>query len=112
MAISPQLSEHSRQLVQEKDIPFDMLIDPGNEVADAFGVRFVLNDDIKAMNRSLGFDLAAFNGDDSWSLPVPSRFIIDREGITRYAELDPDYRIRIPPSHTLTALRSLADSGV
>jgi peroxiredoxin len=105
--ISPQLPEHSRRLVDEKEIPFPLLIDPGNETADAFGVRFTMNEDLVAMNRSLGLELPAFNGDESWSLPIPARFIIDREGEVRYAELDPDYRTRVPPEHTLDALRSL-----
>lgn len=105
--ISPQLPEHSRRLVEEKRIPFPLLIDPGNATAGAFGVRFVLNEDLVAMNRSMGLELPAFNGDDSWSLPIPSRFIVDLEGIVRYAELDPDYRTRVPPAHTLAALREM-----
>ena len=72
VAISPQLREHSLRLVEEKRIPFDLLGDPGNAVAAAFGVRFVLPDDLRLVNRSLGLDLSAFNGDDSWELPMPA----------------------------------------
>jgi peroxiredoxin len=38
---------------------------------------------------------------------MPARFIIDRHGIIRYAESDPDYTTRPEPEHTLAALRAL-----
>lgn len=104
MAISPQLPEHSARLQAEQNLPFDLLYDPGNRIADAFGVRLQLSRDLQAANRSLGLDLPAFNGDDSWTLPIPARFIIDQKGRIRYAELDPDYTIRIPPAHTIARL--------
>jgi peroxiredoxin len=41
-------------------------------------------------------------------LPIPARFVIDREGIVRVAESDPDYTTRPEPADTLEALRALA----
>jgi peroxiredoxin len=104
VAISPQLPEHSLRLRSEKDVPFELLHDPENRLAREFGVRIELSDDLKAANRSLGLDLPAFNGDDTWSLPIPSRFIIDQKKRVRYAVLDPDYTLRTTASHTLSAL--------
>ena len=85
-------------------MPFELLHDPGNRVAADFGVRIELSRDLQSANRSLGLDLPTFNGDDSWTLPIPARFIIDQKGLVRYAELDPDYTLRIPAAHTLSAL--------
>ncbi len=107
VAISPQLPDHSARFVEEKDIPFLILSDPRNEVAAAYGVRFHLPPDLLAVNRTLGLDLNAFNGDDSGTLPVPSRFIVDRDGCIRYTVVDPDYTVRPTPEHTLEALRTL-----
>jgi len=54
-------------------------------------------------------DLAQRNGDPSWQLPVPARFVIDAKndagGIVRSVEADPDYRYRPEPETTLQALR-------
>ena len=94
--------------MEEKQIPFDLLSDPGNAVAAAFGVRFVLSGDLRAVNRSLGLDLPSFNGDDSWSLPIHARFILDTKGRVRYAVHDPDFTKRTSTEHTLSALRDLA----
>ena len=53
-------------------------------------------------------DLAQRNGDQSWRLPLPARFVIDRSGIIRYAEADPDYTVRPEPQETVAILRTLA----
>ena len=52
-------------------------------------------------------DLATYNGDDSWTLPLPARFVIDQEGVIRDAQSDPDYTTRPEPEDTLAALRAL-----
>lgn len=53
-------------------------------------------------------DLEKFNGDASWTLPMPARFVIDRQGIIRSAESDPDYTTRPEPEDTLEAVRALS----
>jgi peroxiredoxin len=52
--------------------------------------------------------LPAINADPSWTLPMPGRFVIDREGIIRYAEVNPDYTRRPDPSELLPVLEGLA----
>jgi len=53
-------------------------------------------------------DLPRYDGDDSWELPMPARFIIDRGGIIRYADFHPDYTIRPDPTETLAVLRAMS----
>jgi len=38
---------------------------------------------------------------------MPARFVIDRGGIIRYVDSDPDYTTRPEPEDTVTALRTL-----
>jgi peroxiredoxin len=38
---------------------------------------------------------------------MPGRFIIDRSGIIRYAEVNPDYTVRPEPEETLSVLEKL-----
>jgi len=49
------------------------------------------------------------NGDPAWVLPVPSRFVIDAQGIVRSVEADPDYTHRPPVAGTLAGLRSVVE---
>ena len=107
VAISPQLSKYSRALANAKNLTFEMLSDPGNQVAGKFGLVHTLPEDLKKIYLQFGIDLPRHNGDDSWTLPLAARFIIDRKAVIRYAEIDADYTIRPDPEHTREALKSL-----
>ena len=80
VAITPQLAEASRSLIEKQRISFDLLSDPGNAYAAKLGLRFALPDDLKGVYLSFGNDLAVRNGEGSWTLPMPGRFLIDRRG--------------------------------
>ena len=107
IAISPQLLQHSRALVKAKKLTFEVLSDPGNTVARKFGLVYALPEDLRKIYLQFGIDVPKHNGDDSWTLPLAARFIIDREGVIRYAEADADYTVRPEPEHTIEALKSI-----
>jgi peroxiredoxin len=71
------------------------------------GLRFKLPDDLKAVYLSFGNDLAKRNGEDSWTLPMPARLVIDRGGIVRAVDADPDYRYRPEAQKTVEDVRAL-----
>jgi peroxiredoxin len=108
VAISPQVAANSRKSVRQNHLAFPILSDPGNTVAAAFGLRFALPDDLVELYASLRNDLPAFNGDDSWTLPMPARYVIAQDGTIAYAEVNPDYTLRPDPSELLPTLRQLA----
>lgn len=107
-AISPQIAVNSRKSLRQNSLEFPILSDPGNDVAAAFGLRFALPDYLVDLYTSLRNDLPAFNGDDSWTLPMPARYVIGPEGMIAYAEVNPDYTHRPDPSELLPVLRQLA----
>jgi len=107
VAISPQLPEHNRELIRQRQLGFEVLTDRGNEVAGQFGLRFSLPQFLRDLYATFPLDLAKFNGDASWTLPIPARFVIDRAGVIVAAEADPDYTTRPEPSETIAVLRRL-----
>jgi peroxiredoxin len=88
-------------------LTFPILWDEKSAIAQAFGLAFTLPDDLRAVYLGFGNDLAIRNGDPSWHLPVPARFVIDAAGIVRSVEADPDYTHRPEPESTLEALRKV-----
>ena len=107
VAISPQLMPYNSELIKEKNITFDILSDPGNKLAQSYGLVHTLPTELREVYLKFGIDLPMYNGDESWSLPLAARFIIDQECIIRYAEYDADYTARPEIEHTLSALKNL-----
>lgn len=109
MVLSPQRVALNAGTVAEHELPFELLHDPGNEVAALFGVRVEIPDAAREAQRSVGLDLPAFNGDDSWTLPYPSRFVIDHDGIIRDAVALEDPSLRVDPKETLAVIRRILE---
>lgn len=106
-AITPQPPEAGRELIEKHKITFDLLSDRGNEYAAKLGIRFKLPDDLKQVYLSFGNDLAVRNGEDSWTLPMPARLVIDRNGTVWAIDADPDYRYRPEPAKTVEDVKAL-----
>ena len=107
VALTPQLPEHNRASREKNALNFHLLSDPGNEYASELGLRFTLPDDLKAQYQAMGLDLPKYNGDQSWTLPIPARIIVDANGIIRSVDADADYTRRPEPEKTLADLRAI-----
>ena len=96
-----------RETEEPKPLPFELLRDHGNRVAEAYGLAFTLPDDLREIYTKFGIDLAKGNGDGTWRLPMPARFVIDGQGVVRSVDADPDYTRRPEPAATVEILRQL-----
>ena len=108
VAISPQTPVNSRKSVRQNNLGFLILSDTNNDVATAFGLKFALPDYLIELYKSLKNELPAFNGDPSWTLPMPGRFVVAPDRTIVYAEVNPDYTVRPEPDAMLQALNKLA----
>jgi peroxiredoxin len=106
LAISPQLEKYSKQVAKKHNLTFNVLCDKGNNVASTFGLVYSLPADLRELYRNFGIDLERFNGDDSWTLPMPGRFILDHQGIILNADVNPDYTIRPEPDDIIEILKA------
>jgi peroxiredoxin len=107
VAISPQTAPNRRKSERENALSFPILSDHGNALADKFGLRYRLPDDLIAVYKGFGNDLAVGNGEPSWTLPMPARYVIDSNGVIAYAEVNADYTKRPDPSELFPVLRRL-----
>ena len=109
VVLSPELPRFSADLAGKHKLAFPILNDHGLTIASSFGLAFTLPQDLKELYlNAFKNDLAQRNGDPSWRLPLPARFVIDRSGVIRYAEADPDYTVRPEPEETVAILKTLA----
>ena len=88
---------------------FPILSDPHSDVAAAFGLRFKQPDYLIELYKNVyKNDLEVVNGDPSWTLPMPARFLIGQDGTILYAEVDPDYTRRPDPEAILPVMAKVA----
>ena len=108
LAVSPQKPGKSLAQVKEEGFPFEILSDLDNRVMQAYNLFFRVPEGMVRVYRDkLGLDLADYNGDGRYVLPVPATFVIDREGIIRAAFAEVDYKQRMEPAAILEALREM-----
>jgi peroxiredoxin len=106
-AVSQQTAPNSRKSQTDNKLSFPILNDRGGETAAAFGIRFRLQDDLIELYKHLKVDLSTINGEPSWTLPMPARYVIRPDGVIAYAEVNPDYTRRPEPEELLPVLERL-----
>lgn len=107
MSLTPQLPEHIEANLREEKLSFEILRDPGNQIAREFGLAFEMPDYLRPFYEGFGVSLPEWNGDESWTLPIPASFVIDTGGVIRFAEGDPDYTVRPEPEELLEVIEGL-----
>src|SRR5215471_2924055 len=108
VAISPQTPDESLSTAEKNELAFPVLSDVGSLTAKAFGIAFDLAEELRPIYARFGHALPDKNGDDSWILPVPATYVIDRDGTVALAFVDVDYRNRLEPAEILTVLKNLS----
>src|SRR5438270_6779718 len=69
--------------------------------AQAFGVAYRVPAEQQELYRKSFVNLPFINGEDSWSLPIPSAFVADRDGVVRYASVHANFTERDDPEMLL-----------
>ena len=108
VAISPQTVKQSYFMHDQHKLRFPLLSDAGNDVARAFGLTYRVPEYQEAVYRRAFVNLPLVNGDESWELPIPATFILERDGTVMYAAADEDYTERAEPGEIVESLRGWA----
>jgi len=106
IAISPQLTKYTKQVVKKYGITFPVLSDKDNLYADQLGLTFTLSEKLKELYSGFGLDLLRFNGSDTWELPLPARFLVDTKGVIRSREVHADHTIRPEPNDIVDFMKN------
>lgn len=107
VAISPNTPDVSRELVDEAQLTFPVLSDHDNLVAKQFNLVYEMIPEHIEYYRDHGRDIGALNGTEAWELPVPATYVIDRDGVIRYAFVDLNHRVRAEPSEVVAIAADL-----
>jgi peroxiredoxin len=105
VAISPQTARQSFFMHDQHKLRFPLLSDAGNKVARQFGLIYRVPALQEALYRRAFVNLPFANGDESWELPIPATYILDRDGTVLYASANEDYTERPEPADIVRVLQ-------
>jgi peroxiredoxin len=106
VAISPQTVKQSFFMHDQHKLRFPLLSDAGNRIVRQFGLTYRVPAPQEAVYRRAFVNLPFTNGDDSWELPIPATYIIDRNGTVLYASANEDYTDRPEPAEIIRIVPS------
>jgi peroxiredoxin len=107
VAISPQNEQQAFFMADQHKLKFPLLSDAGNQAAKKFGLAYRVLHEQQEIYKRVFINLPRVNGDDSWELPIPATYIVERDGTVLYANANPDYTERPEPLDILAALEKL-----
>jgi peroxiredoxin len=107
IAITPESPDKSLSTIEKNTLQFEVLTDAGHNVARQFGLAFAVADVLRPIYKQIGADLPAYNGDESWELPIPATYVIAKDGAIQLAFVDADYTRRLETAAIVDCLRSL-----
>ncbi len=103
-AISPQTVRQNDFTADRHGLPFPLLADAGNQVAEQFGLVYQVPPYLQQYYRSILVNLPFVNGEPSWRLPLPATYVLAQDGTVLYACGYADFRVRPEPEEVLSAL--------
>lgn len=108
VALTPELPDKTLDTKQKNELEFEVLTDLNHGVAEDYGLVFELTPKVRELYKKF-FDLTEFNGADAGDgrLPLAATYVIDGDGVIRWAFLDADYRQRAEPAEIVAALEKL-----
>jgi peroxiredoxin len=104
VAISPQTAKQSFFMRDQHRLRFPLLSDAGNNLARQFGLTYRVPQEQQAIYQRAFVNLPFVNGDESWELPIPATYILDRDGTVVYLSANEDYAERPEPADVLSVL--------
>lgn len=106
VAIGADAPDKLKDTSDDKELQYSLYSDADTRISQAFGIAFQAPDRKKEQLKHFS------NGANPGNLPVPSVFVIDRQGYIQFEYINPDYKIRLKSEMLLAVLKVLGDQGI
>jgi peroxiredoxin len=105
VAVMPERQQFVSDLRSTAKAPFLVLTDMDNGYAMSLGLAIWVGDEMQKLIAER-YDVAAYQGNDAWVVPIPATFVVGQDGRIKARFVDPDYRKRMAIEDLLAAMRS------
>lgn len=107
VAITPDLRRFTKLMnVGFGKGQFPILTDVDNGYAMSLNLTIFVGSELQSRMKSEGWDIARYQGNDAWILPIPATFIVNKAGVIVSRFIDPDYRKRMAIEDIVDALKA------
>ena len=106
LAISMDQPAKLKATPDRDKLHYRLLSDSDAVAVKAFGIAFKVDDATVEKYKTYVINLDAASGKDHHILPYPAVFIVNTNGVIRFAHVNPDYKVRLEPAKILEAARA------
>ncbi|MDP0498786.1 MAG: peroxiredoxin-like family protein [Verrucomicrobiota bacterium JB022] len=108
VAISPDAPDGALSTAEKHGLEFQVLSDVNNDAARWFGIVYQMPEDLAERYLAWGVPLTPKrNSPGTYELPLAATYVIDTDGIIKWAFLDVDYTKRAEPADVVAAAKRL-----
>ena len=105
VAIVPERGPFTNEMKFDSNVHFPILSDMDNGYAMSLNLAIWVGAEMEEYMTRLGNSLPKFQGNDSWTLPIPATFVVGTDGRIKARFVDPDYRKRMAVEDLIAALQ-------
>jgi len=105
VAISPQSPDASLTTQEKNELTFEVLSDTNNVIAKEYGLVFSLEEELRPIYLSFGINIPENNDDDSYEIPMPATYVINKNKEILFSFIDEDYTKRCEPQDIIDAIK-------
>ena len=84
---------------------FEVLSDNSNVIAKEYGLVFSLAEELRPIYLSFGINLPANNKEDSYEIPMPATYVINKNKEIIFSFIDEDYTKRCEPQDIIDVIK-------
>jgi len=106
VAISPQSPDASLTTKEKNELTFEVLSDTNNDIAKEYGLVFSLAEELRPIYLSFGINIPENNDDDSYEIPMPATYVINKNKEILFSFIDEDYTKRCEPQDIIDAIKN------
>lgn len=107
ISIMPECGAYTQKVRAMTGDALTVLSDIDNGYALNVGVVMWLGDEVRALYQKFGIDIVRYQGNETWFVPIPATFVVDRERTIIARKVDPDFRRRMDMEEILSVLDQL-----
>jgi peroxiredoxin len=105
VAIVPDRQPFAAEMKTDSGVRFPILSDMDNGYAMSLNLAIWVGSEMEEYMTKIGRNLPIYQGNESWTLPIPATFVVGRGGRIKARFVDPDYRKRMAVEELIAALK-------